>query len=722
MSVAGTCDLLKRAGLHWVPVPLGAKAPVERRWQEPKERPVPDHPTNVGVLLIEGSGVVDIDLDSPSAAKAAEVLVDAGPGVVRYGRASKPVSHVLVRQHGPYRGPRRVVDPEARTLLLEVRTNRQQSLVPPSVHPSGEVLRWVDDPEGLVAVGPDQAERLVRWIAAAAVLAVGWDQGSRHHLALATAGWLLRKGVHPADVERFVAAVCHAAGDTETKDRLTAVVGTAERQTEQDTTGFPTLVTLVGEVRARTVARLLFPDKGPKADDPRRGRTKGLTVETVLQALAKRDDLRVLDAGPGQGTVLVWDGTRWQQGAMGLARDPIVRTLDDLGAPEAWYNHTVTLCSHLVRGAVPELIVRETDTNIDPYLLGLPDGRVVDLRTGEVRPARREDMVTLRTGVPYDPKADRSLFLEVLALGAGKEAVEYLQLLAGATLIGGPSKLAVVIHGPTDTGKTLFLVDAFCTALGDYAIQLDPEKVMRTGSDRVELWLSRAVGKRLVVLSEPSQGHRINVALLKAATGRGTVTVRPLYSQPREVTPTWTFWIDTNWKPDVGEIDEAVWNRLRAVGFTTKVRPDPKDPRYDPRFLDRWRTVAPPACLAWAVEGAVRIVREGIDVVSLPRPAADVTAEWQDAETEGSPLEFARDRLEADPKGFVARKEVWEAYCEWAAVRPYARTVNRTTLYEVVGGMYRLVKVDGEWGFRARFKAVPIEGRRALEVFPSQHL
>ena len=38
----------------------------------------------------------------------------------------------------------------------------------------------------------------------------------------------------------------------------------------------------------------------------------------------------------------------------------------------------------------------------DPWLMGVVNG-VVDLRTGRLRPGRRDDHITMSTAVPFDP-------------------------------------------------------------------------------------------------------------------------------------------------------------------------------------------------------------------------------------------------------------------------------------------------------------------------------
>jgi hypothetical protein len=80
------------------------------------------------------------------------------------------------------------------------------------------------------------------------LLAKYWSEGSRHHLAMAVAGGLLRAGYEQAAVERFLEEVAEAAGDTEPQTRAAVVAPTARKlkADEAHVTGFPTVAKLIG--------------------------------------------------------------------------------------------------------------------------------------------------------------------------------------------------------------------------------------------------------------------------------------------------------------------------------------------------------------------------------------------------------------------------------------------------------------------------------------------
>src|SRR5690606_24196527 len=76
------------------------------------------------------------------------------------------------------------------------------------------------------------------------------------------------------------------------------------------------------------------------------------------------------------------------------------------------------------------------DWDADPYLLGVENG-VVDLRTGKLREARREDKVTFFAPVAFDPDAECPVFEAFLKrVQPDAELRAYLQRRAGYALTG----------------------------------------------------------------------------------------------------------------------------------------------------------------------------------------------------------------------------------------------------------------------------------------------
>lgn len=239
-----------------VPIPHSTKAPKIRRWQDLRltEGDLARHfghgPMNIGVILGSASGgLLDVDLDAPGAPAAADVLLPATGAV--FGRPGKPRSHRFYLNDAGSPRSKRFQTPDLGT-IVELRGDGAQTVVPPSVHPSGEPIAWVD--EGAPArVDLHELQRGVARVAAATVLAEGWTEHKRHDAALALAGWLLRCGWSEEDCRAFVRAVAEAAGDDEAADRVAAVASTraAIDADDRNVTGRAKLAELLGLERVK---------------------------------------------------------------------------------------------------------------------------------------------------------------------------------------------------------------------------------------------------------------------------------------------------------------------------------------------------------------------------------------------------------------------------------------------------------------------------------------
>ncbi len=246
-----------------LPVPHGEKNPGFNGWQHyaPNNGQLArdfSGAGNIGLLLGEPShGLVDIDLDWPEARSLAAQFLPATP--MRSGRASAPLSHWWYRcaiKTAKFSDPNaeRGKGGEVRAMIVEIRSTGAQTVVAPSVHPSGERYEWAGELEP-ASVEADALRQAVARLAACALLARYWRHGKRHDAALALAGALLRDGWPRDAVEHFIVAAATVAGDEEIEDRKLAIVTTDERlRAGEHATGLPTLAEIAGE---KTVAALV---------------------------------------------------------------------------------------------------------------------------------------------------------------------------------------------------------------------------------------------------------------------------------------------------------------------------------------------------------------------------------------------------------------------------------------------------------------------------------
>lgn len=149
---------------------------------------------NLGVLLGEPSGgLADVDLDSAEAIILAPAFLPPTGAV--FGHRSKPRSHWLYQvtptnfRTTQYKD--RACKEESQAMLVELRGGGGQTMMPPSIHPSGELVTWESEgPPAQIAYHVLAAA--VAKLAAAALLARHWPaKGLRHEATLALAGALL---------------------------------------------------------------------------------------------------------------------------------------------------------------------------------------------------------------------------------------------------------------------------------------------------------------------------------------------------------------------------------------------------------------------------------------------------------------------------------------------------------------------------------------------------
>jgi hypothetical protein len=194
---------------------------------------------NIGILV---GNPVDVDLDMAEAVALSHWLP---PTAARFGRAGKPNSHHLYCVD-PIPGTKQYRT-KSGAMVVELRSTGGQTVVPPSIHVSGEPIRWeVEGAPGRVDAATVQ--RAVALVAAGALLAHTWPvEGSRHRASLALAGALLRAGWQQDEVWRFIVDVAKVAGDDEAEERGKNVATTAQRiAAGERATGWPGVVQVFG--------------------------------------------------------------------------------------------------------------------------------------------------------------------------------------------------------------------------------------------------------------------------------------------------------------------------------------------------------------------------------------------------------------------------------------------------------------------------------------------
>ena len=657
-------------GWRVVPIPYREKKPVLTGWPDLRlsEADLPTHfnggLTNIGVLL---GDPVDVDLDAPEAVALADLFLPPTRSV--FGRQGKPRSH---REYTV------AIDSEpfhdlAGGMLVEIRSARLQTVFPPSVHESGEAIAWVEDGEP-ARVGAEELRQAVVALSCAALLARHWPRtGARHEAALAAAGFLLRARVPDECVVAIVSGAARVAGDPECRDRKRAALDTvAALRAGEPATGGPRLAELLTGDGAKAVARMrqwLGADEEPDGfhltDVGNGGRFARDHGRDVRYCYARR-------------AWFVWSDTCWRRDdgedvggrAKATARHlwteaAAAPSEDRRKALAKWaiYSESEPGIRRMLELAKsePGIPVTIDQLDADPWLLNAPNG-TLELRTGHLRPHRREDLITKITSAPYDPDARHPMLDRFLERVLPDETVRtFVQRAAGYALTASTREEKLFIaHGPTAGGKSTLLT-ALRRALGDYATTADAQTFMERridgGAPRDDL--VKLIGRRLVVSSEVKDGSRMAESLVKTLFGGDDMSARALYERTVEFTPVFKLMIAANHRPRARDDDDALWRRIVEVPFTVSIPEAERDPAVKTTLCDPEQAGA--AVLAWAVAGCAAWLAEGL---GTPEAVRKATKAYRDAMDPIS--EFLTTRCVLEKSATVAVKELRDVYLQWA--------------------------------------------------------
>lgn len=384
---------------------------------------------------------------------------------------------------------------------------------------------------------------------------------------------------------------------------------------------------------------------------------------------------------------LAWDGARWAQNALALverhAQDTAKSIWDEVGAPAgaeggysdaqkrliAWAiqsasDHRLTSMTKVARAHVA---VTPDKLDADGWLLNTPSG-TIDLRSGELRLAAREDLITKLTAAPYDPDAECPLWLKFLGeVLPDPELVAYVQKLIGYSLTGEVLEHSLhILFGTGRNGKGVF-TNTVVKMLGDYGDVTDPETFLARKDAAHPSNTAVLHGKRLVASSETDSGRRLNEATVKNLTGGDIVKTRRMHQDWWSYIPTATMLLATNHLPAVRGTDVGIWSRLHVVPFTVSFLG-----REDLHLEEKLRAEQA-GILNWMVQGCLAWQRDGLVVPDAVKVATN--AYRADMDSVGR---WLAERCELDPRAPRIEMQYlaldYEAWCtregETAVERP----------------------------------------------------
>jgi P4 family phage/plasmid primase-like protien len=373
------------------------------------------------------------------------------------------------------------------------------------------------------------------------------------------------------------------------------------------------------------------------------------------------------------GKWLVWDGKRWKKDETGAVLRLAKNTVRSIYAeaaeePEEAIRRKIADHARKSESALrikamitlaesePGIPVLPGELDRDPWLMNVKNG-TIDLRTGELRPHRREDLMTKIAPIEYDPAAKCptwKAFLDRIMAG-NERLIAFLQRAAGYSLTASTREQCFfLLYGTGANGKSVFLT-TLLAAMGDYGIQAAPDLLLAKSGESHPTEIADLFGARLVVATETEAGRRLAENLVKQLTGGDRLKARFMRQDFFEFEATHKIWLATNNKPIVKGTDYAIWRRIKLIPFTVTIPKEEQDKALPAKLRQEL-----PGILSWAVKGCLEWQKRGLD------EPAEVTAATSAYRDEQDVLgSFITDCCVVNPNAKVSAKDLYRAYVNW---------------------------------------------------------
>lgn len=439
--------------------------------------------------------------------------------------------------------------------------------------------------------------------------------------------------------------------------------------------------------KPKTAMRLVPPDGSlPPPDDPPEALPPAFSEDSLASQLVHLhgNDWRHC---PRRGHWYRWDGYHWneeelptmwdltrmlcrevvnyEQGA--LLSEPAKRGL----CAAKMHNAIVTIAS---RDAA--VTVREEQWDTDLLALATPAG-VVDLTSGELRPARREDYMSQITSVAPSAEPTCPLWHDFLTtVTAGDTALEdYLQRLAGYCLTGRTDEqMFAFLYGTGGNGKGVFL-NTLAAIIHDYVTHADIATFTESQTDRHTTEVARLCKVRLVITEETEGSKRLAESKIKMMTGGGKLTARFMRQDNFSFIPTFKIIMAGNHKPGLQDVGEAMRRRVHIVPFTVTIPREQRDLQLEDKL-----SAEHPAILRWMIDGCLAWRKLGL------APPASVLAATEDyMEMEDNLRGWMDECLTLAPESVSAPGELYASYvtyCEASKEHPWSKKRLMQALYQ----------------------------------------
>jgi putative DNA primase/helicase len=631
--------------------PLKGKIPLLQGWQKLTETPVQiekhfEDGGNVGAVCGKVSDITVIDMDS---FLFANDIFGAGVDTLKAKRTDG-------RGHFYFKYNPRLPASKHHDLGMEILSDGNNIVVPPSVHPTGDHYVWKNPDTPIIEMPLGVEKNLLRLFKTEVELKQ-----------------ILAKCRHCfRNVIRRKPDMHHAEG----RDYMIAVAADMKAQGAI-------------EVHICMFAKLMYDNKYDEGRTLQEWRNidpaKTWTCETLraklptyidMKECAKCEErrqiyenkqdipLKVIDAGDntdvGNARRLVvtygekirychpwkswlcWNGKYWERDQTGQIYRYATQTIEDMiiesktlidELKDKKYKHAIASKSATKLKALVFLAEKIDGVAILPEqldynkMLFTVQNGTVDLLTGELRSHNPRDYITKISPATFDKNAKCEMWMQFLnkIMKEDVELIRYLQNFSGQVLTGEVrEKRLYILYGKKDTGKTTF-VETIAHILAEYAETMAIESLMKNTRGGIPNDIAALKGKRFVFVDEPDFGDKLSEGLIKKLTGQDTISARFLNEEFFKFKPEFKLAIAANNQPDLSDKDQAIWGRVKCVPFLYRIPPEEQDTKIQDKLKTEMSGI-----LNWMIRGCLEWQKNGMPIPPAVQKASEEMKEDMD--------------------------------------------------------------------------------------------
>ena len=220
-----------------------------------------------------------------------------------------------------------------------------------------------------------------------------------------------------------------------------------------------------------------------------------------------------------------------------------------------------------------------TNLNSKKHLVPFSNG-VFDLLENKFRKTKKDDYINLTVNYDY-PETNNPEVLTFLEQVIPNQGVRDYVLKKMSECLNGdiPNTYFLMFIGDTGANGKSQLLNLMKLAMGDFGEKVEVTLLTRKRNNANEANTEKIklMHKRFAFLSEPEDGEKINIGLLKELTGSEEIVARGLYQEAMSFVMEAKLVLACNELAEIKGEDIALWRRIRVIDFPSRFVDDPSE-------------------------------------------------------------------------------------------------------------------------------------------------